>query len=311
VPGGRANAVSNFAAFTYNPALIGRRVPLQSTGHRGGIIKALIKELLPPLLVSALRRRLLDATAFASYEQARTASESDAYEAADLVQVIVAKNVAYRQSLAQASVLELSALRTLAAIGMAGTPASRPLSVLDFGGGGGTHYTIARKALGPERALAWAVVETPAMVRAAGPMCDGSLAFFDDVDAARAYLGTIDLVFTSGALHCCPDPLAFLARLVGLGAPYLVVTRTAFHDGPGTLFSVQKSRLSTNGPGPLPPAVADRTVSYPNVVVPRAEVERLLRTRYAIRARLDEEADAFRIGSERIGLGGYLCAVGG
>ncbi len=277
----------------------------------GVIIKALIKELLPPLLASALRRRMLDATAFPNYEQARAASESDAYEATDLVQVIVAKNAAYRQSLARSCVLELSALRTLAAIGIAGVPASRPLSVLDFGGGGGTHYTIARSALGSTRALNWAVVETPAMVRAAAPMCDGSLAFFDDVDAARAHLGTVDLVFTSGALHCCPDPLAFLERLVGLAAPHLVITRTAFRDGPGTLFSVQKSRLSSNGPGPLPPDVADRTVSYPNVVVPREAIEGLLRTRYTIRARLDEEADAFRIAGEPIGLGGYLCALDG
>jgi putative methyltransferase (TIGR04325 family) len=285
------------------------RVHGSSTVCKGAIIRALIKGLLPPLLGDALRRRMLDAPASPSYAQALAASAGDAYEAADLVKVIVAKNLAYRQALAERSVLDLPALRTLAALGIGGASPTRTLSVLDFGGGGGTHYTIARAALGENHPLKWAVVETAAMVRAAGPMCDGSLGFFDDIDAARGHLGGIDLVFTSGALHCCPEPLAFLERLVALKAPRLMITRTAFRDRPGTLYSVQQSRLSTNGPGPLPAQVADRVVHYPNVVVPHEEVERVLRTNYVIRARLDEEAEAFRIGGEPIGLIGYICAL--
>ena len=256
-----------------------------------------------------MRRRILDAPACGSYKQALAASASNAYEADDLVKVIVAKNLAYRQALADASVLDLAALRTLAALAIAGTSPARRLSVLDFGGGGGTHHTIARAALGDGHPLNWAVVETPAMVRAAAPMCSSSLAFFDDIAAASDHLGEIDLVFTSGALHCCPEPLAFLERLVALQVPRLVITRTAFRDSPGTLFSVQKSRLSTNGPGPLPPGMADRAITYPNVVASRSDVERVLGTAYVIRARIDEEADAFRMGGEPVGLSGYICAL--
>jgi putative methyltransferase (TIGR04325 family) len=275
------------------------------------IIKSLIKELLPPLLTSALRRRMLDGVACDSYEQALAASASGAYEASDLVAVIVGKNIAFRKALADRPVLDLPALRTLAALAIAGRSPGRPLSVLDFGGGGGSHYTIARTALGESHPLRWAVVETPAMVAAAAPMRDGSLDFFDDIDAARNHLGEIDLVFTSGALHCCPEPRAFLERLVALRSPRLVITRTAFRDGPGTLYGVQRSRLSTNGPGPLPAAVTDRAVSYPNVVMSRQDVERVLNTTYDIRARLDEEAEAFRIGGEAVSLGGFICALPG
>jgi len=252
---------------------------------------------------------MLDGLACESYEQALAASAKGAYESADLVSVIVAKNLAYRRALSDRPVLDLPALRTLAALAIAGRPGGRPLSILDFGGGGGSHYTIARTALGASHPLKWAVVETPAMVHAAAPMRDGSLDFFDDMDAARDHLGQIDLVFTSGALHCCPRPRSFLERLVALRAPRLVITRTAFRDGPGTIYSVQKSRLSTNGPGPLPPTVADRAVSYPNVVISRQDVEGVLRTDYVIRVRLDEEAEAFSIGGEPIALGGYICAL--
>ena len=252
---------------------------------------------------------MLDTPAFASYGQALAASADGAYEASDLVSVVVAKNLAYRQAMAERPVFDLSAVRTLAALAIAGVPHARPLSVLDFGGGGGSHYTIARAVLGAAQPLKWAVVETPAMVRAAAPMHDGSLGFFEDIDAAADSLGGIDLVFTSSALHYCPDPLAFLERLVALQAPHLAITRTAFRAGPGTLFGLQASRLSSNGPGPLPAGVADRPVSYPSVFVPRESAERVLCTRYAIRARIDEEAEVFRVGAEPIGYTGYLCAL--
>jgi putative methyltransferase (TIGR04325 family) len=281
----------------------------ESIIDQGAIIKALIKGLLPPLLAAALRRRMLDTRACTSYEQALAESAGDAYEANDLVEAVVAKNVAYRQALVDTSTLDLSAVRTLAALAIAGTSPARPLSVLDFGGGGGTHYTIARAALGKTQPLRWAVVETPAMVRAAAPMRDGSLEFFDDMDAARDYLGAIDLTFTSSALHYCQAPLAVLDRLGTLRAQHLVITRTAFGDGVNTLFSVQKSRLSSNGPGPLPAHIADRDICYPSVFAPRHDAERLLHSNYVIRARLDEEAEVFRVGGEPIGYSGYICEL--
>jgi putative methyltransferase (TIGR04325 family) len=276
---------------------------------QGAIIRALIKDLLPPLLASALRRRMLDTRACTSFQQALTDSAGDAYEANDLVEAVVAKNVAYRQALIDTSTLDLSAVRTLAALAIAGASPARPLSVLDFGGGGGSHYTVARAALGRDQPLRWAVVETPAMVRAAAPMRDGSLEFFDDIEAARDYLGAIDLTFTSSALHYCPAPLDVLARLGALRAQHLMITRTAFFDGVDTLFSVQKSRISSNGPGPLPAHIADRDVCYPSVFVPRHDAERVLRSNYVIRARLDEEAEVFRVGGEPIGYSGYICEL--
>ena len=59
----------------------------------------------------------------------------------------------------------------------------------------------------------------------------------------------------------------------------------------------------------MPAHIADRDAYYPNVFVPRHEVERVLRLNYVIRARLDEEAEVFRIGGEQIGLSGCLCEL--
>ena len=117
----------------------------------------------------------------------------------------------------------------------------------------------------------------------------------------------MDVVFTSGALHCCPDPLSFLNQLLSVEAKYLFITRTSFSEGNKVLVNVQESLLSSNGPGPLPKKFVDKAVFYPNVFVPKSEVERLISEKYTIRFKILEDRAAYQVGGKSIDMFGYFC----
>jgi putative methyltransferase (TIGR04325 family) len=275
-------------------------------------LKPLMRSLLPGLVLRALRRHAMGGSRYPDYDSALAACAAGAYEGDDVVRVVVAKNLALRERLRHARHPDPSAYRILAALAAtAADPERTHLHVLDFGGGGGAHYTLARCALGEQAPLRWAVVETPSMARAASALGDGSLEFFDAIAPALQSLGRVDLVFTSGALHCCPHPALFLQQLLDIGARHLVITRTAFASGEETLVRVQRSHLSENGPGPLPPGFAERTVRYPNVFLPLSEAQALIRRRYRIDLLVTEEPEAYWVDRTPVPLLGLFCSRGG
>ena len=156
------------------------------------------------------------------------------------------------------------ALNTLIAVGIAsGTIKSRPLSVLDYGGGCGFHYFQGERVFGPMR---WAIVESESMATRASEVGHGRFAAFSRVISACAWLGKPDLVHTSGTLQCVPDPIASLGDLLALQAPYFMLARFPVWCGE-TKVGVQTSLLSGNGIGPMPPHIRDRVVQYPNTFI--------------------------------------------
>ena len=127
----------------------------------------------------------LDPLFFSSYEDALSSCPNDAYQGQDLVDVVIEKNRIVRDQLKVNPTLELSSFRTLAGLAFA---SSNNLKVLDFGGGGGYHYSLARLVLPPESTISWAVVETPAMAKSAKALENGELVFFDQIDEAVHHL---------------------------------------------------------------------------------------------------------------------------
>ncbi len=181
--------------------------------------------------------------------------------------------------------------------------------MIDFGGGAGYHYTIASQVFGKKEALKWNVVETRAMVEEANQIADNNLKFFDNITDAKNDLGSVDLVFTSGALHCCPEPLFFLKELISIKAKYLFITRTSFTDSLEQVANIQKSYLSTNGPGPLPAGFKDKAVYYPNVFIPKHQVEEVLSEHYHIKFKIIEDKAAYNVGGRGIDMYGYFCIL--
>lgn len=270
-------------------------------------MKKLIRSLTLPMLVRMVKHAVRPPSRHADFASALAACNHSGYEDEEIVAVVVKKTAAFKAQIKQRPVLDTGTIRTLIGAGLANSQSG--LHVLDFGGGAGYHFAIAERALGQSNKVSWCVVETPAMVQLARSMEDERLRFADCIDRAQAELGHVDLVFTSGALQYCPDPLAYLQRLVDVGARHLYITRTELTERSEAIVSVQTSKLSSNGPGALPEGFRDRTLSYPITHVPREAFERILRSRYEIRFTVDEDGDTYRIGDQSIHMRGYFCEI--
>ncbi len=225
------------------------------------------------------------------------------------MKVIVEKNLAFRRAIQSAPVFDLTTLRTLIGVGLADSGSGSTLRVLDFGGGGGYHYSLARAALGHDRRLSWNIVETSAMTREGQRLATPELKFFDNIDEARENLGSVDLVLTSGALQYCPDPIKYLRALADVHARNLFITRTPLSDSEDSLVSVQVSRLSENGPGCLPPGFDDKRIDYPITFMSRRAVESALNEKYRIVFSIQEDKGTFSAGNKTFDMYGYFCKL--
>jgi putative methyltransferase (TIGR04325 family) len=250
----------------------------------------------------------LQSRTFKTYSEALESCSKDAYEDSDIVKVVVEKNGAFRKDITCSNILDFNSIKTLVGVGLAARN-KQMLRVIDFGGGGGYHFMIARTALGNDLKLRWNVVETTSMAREAQKLSTSELKFFDDIDSAKKDLGEVDFVFTSSALHYCSDPLFFLDKLLAIRAEHLFITRTGFTSQSDQIVTIQKSRLSENGPGPLPVGFSDKLVYYPSVFVPRKKVEEMLRERYSVGFCILEGESVYRAGSENINMYGYFCPL--
>ncbi|WP_454628660.1 hypothetical protein [Bradyrhizobium cenepequi] len=136
-------------------------------------------------------------------------------------------------------------------------------SVLDFGGGAGLHYKLARKQ-SPD--IRWAVVETPAMARRARQLASNRLMFFSDIHEAADWLGDVELMHSNGAIQYVPDAIDTIRTLCATRPAAMVWYRVPISDGEAEA-EVQTSFLSDNGPGALPTS-KDKLVKYARNWIP-------------------------------------------
>jgi putative methyltransferase (TIGR04325 family) len=192
------------------------------------------------------------------------------------VETIRAKTIRFRDELEAGIAPRLADthLHLLAALTLL---PNRPIRVLDFGGACGTLYFVTR-ALLPGRIAEWTVVETPAMVAAATDLADGALAFTTEFPPET------DLVWSSGTLQSVPDPASAMAGMLAIDAPLVCLTRLDWGKGEIT---IQRSRLSENGPGPLPARVADAWIEYPRTALVRRELREQLERTHRVIIRFD------------------------
>lgn len=200
-----------------------------------------------------------------SFWRRRQRGVSHGYDDALLIDVIIRKTAALRDGHRIDDILAgETLLPTVAGIGAAGS--DQPLCVLDFGGAAGLHYLVAKQAF-PQREFRWAIIETPAMTAAAARIADEQLRFFTSIDEATHWLGKVTLVHCVSALQYVPKPEAMLTALLAMGAPTVLWAKLMLGEQREAF--TQISRLRDNGPGPLPPDIADREISYTGIRVAR------------------------------------------
>jgi putative methyltransferase (TIGR04325 family) len=198
----------------------------------------------------------------ATYPDYETALKrcGEAYADRELATVTLAKTRWIVDGDLKAALYPPNADATLTALRL--TPGREP-RVLDFGGSFGPHYFLAKQCL-PKR-YRWAVVETDLVASLGAELANDELRFFTSIDAARDWLGAVDLVHASGSLQCTPQPKAFLSSLIDLRAPIVAITRTAIALGRERV-TTQTFWLSGCDPvHGLPEGVKDRELTFPRV----------------------------------------------
>lgn len=183
-----------------------------------------------------------------------------------LVNCVVEKNRIYRDNLNTIGfILPKRFLQVYFSVLMV-SPKDK-ISVLDFGGGGGTNYFLMRKYLGDNINITWHVVETPALAaKASDILSTDSLKFFDSIEKAQENI-EFDLILAIGSLHFIEYPLIALKQLLNIKTPYFYFCHTPLTFNSKSIVCIQNSLLSDNGPGPLPEGYDDCIIQYPYTIL--------------------------------------------
>jgi putative methyltransferase (TIGR04325 family) len=244
---------------------------------------------------------------FPSYERALAVCQGG-YGDPAVARVVYEKTIIYRDLLRSQRplVCELPSLRTCMALSLAQAGTAASFHVIDFGGGCGVHYFLAQAQLGHRVDLRWHVVENPTMATMAASLEDGHVKFYDNLGEARADLGRVDLVLSSGALQYVAQPYASLQQLTACGASSLFLTRIGLSTESREFVTLQTSHLRDNGPGPMPVSLPDGVVSYPVTLARKDIFEDIIAQRYQIDIIFHEDTHAYAAGPYRFDMYGYF-----
>jgi len=176
----------------------------------------------------------------------------------------------------------------------------KDIIILDFGGACGAHYFETKRFFGHNIEFKWIVVETPEMVNSAkNHGLENEELFF--VDSLEKINNSIDLVHSSGTLQYIPDWLDYQKKLVGLNAKYMLFNRMMFNENNRTFVTIQKSRLSANGPGPMPKKYKDKDVFYPHTTISYNSFnEIIMENGYGLEWSFEEHSGSYHINKEKI-----------
>jgi putative methyltransferase (TIGR04325 family) len=171
-----------------------------------------------------------------------------------------------------------SALLYFALAYTAGQISHRPLCIADVGGEFGLHARICQARF-PQWTQKWAIIENSTFAQAGAAAETDSIRIFADIDAARLWLGRIDLLFSSGAVQYLRDPIQSIKAAVETNAPIQFWQRLAIASGKRAVV-VQVSLLSDNAHGPLPEGFVNREIRYPRTFLTETEFLNCFAERY-------------------------------
>ncbi len=177
------------------------------------------------------------------------------------------------------------------------------LQILDFGGGAGHHFYSMMKHL-PHRIGNWTVIETQSMVEAASKVApDPRLKFESSISAVANR--DFHLVLASSSIQYAQNPLRVLEELLTVNAEYYFITRMPLWDLPTTSI-LQKSSLSSNGPGRQLYELSDGLVEYELNVLNREEFEGFFKDKLELILRAIELKSVHIINGTPVDQHGYL-----
>lgn len=255
------------------------------------------KDLIPPILIKYLKYT----KEYDNYEIANAKIDNGAYQNEILCDVVAEKTKIYLEEL-NARPYKLNATNVFlfsAISNYLNLKEIKTINVVDYGGACGIHYFDVKRFYTNDFKLNWTVVETPQMVRSANKfsLSDGELNFKHSIE--QVY-GDIDILYSSCALHYVAKPYEELENLVSKRAKWLLFNRMMFNKADRDIYTVQKSLLSNNGPGPLPNGYTEQVIFYPHTTLSYNKFLKYMEENYTLEWLFDETTGAFGINREEI-----------
>lgn len=248
--------------------------------------------LVPPIVIIFLKKLQI------LLHQLKNTNEIDDYANEALTKMVVEKNEIFNTSLNKNKTVDLSSIRSILGVCVAGINNNKnELNVLDFGGGGGYHYFISKLVIGQNLKINWAVVETESMARAAKRLSNSELKFFSSINDASFEKGKIDIFFASSSLQYCSNQKEIIENILKVEPDSIFITRTPFSESEPVHGKKQFSKFSSNGPGPLPKGYKDSFITYPIYIMNVNEFIEKFREKYDLKFQIREEAGAFTVGN--------------
>lgn len=152
-------------------------------------------------------------------------------------------------------------------------------TVTDFGGAAGIHYYLTEKLL--PNLKSWNVIETQAMVDFQKNNQNKKLTFSTLENLYQAP-NQSDLLYLSSSLQYVKDPTITLKKLMANNPKLILISRTPFNHSDLKIKFTQTSKLSSNGPGPLPKGYKDCKIEYEVNIPNYKQIIDLLEENYSI-----------------------------
>lgn len=168
--------------------------------------------------------------------------------------------------------------------------------VIDFGGAAGIHYFLSKSFV--PNLESWTVIETSAMVEQQKHNKEEKLDFCT-IDKLACNEADCDLLYLSGSLQYVEDPIQTLNELIRIRPRLILISRTPFNQKDTMAIFTQTSKLSSNGPGPLPSQFKDCKIQYEVNVPNYSQVVKLLEDKYEIQWTCSENEEMVGPGNSR------------
>ena len=160
-------------------------------------------------------------------------------------------------------------------------------TIVDFGGGAGYHYFIAKKKL-PNFNFKWLVIENKTMVKLCNKkLIYKNLFFYNSINKIKK----IDVFFSSCAINYLNNADEILKKISNKKFKYIYFTRTPLSEDISVSFK-QYSLLSNNGPAKIK-REKDEIVCTENYILSKTIFESFFKQNFMLTKKYIDEKQAF------------------
>jgi len=248
---------------------------------------------------------------YSSFKEAQEDCFGYGYEQEILVNVVYEKTKKFHETISIQKPLVLNYVYSRAILAFQSAIKEKELRVLDFGGACGMYYFLAKAFFKNSVNLKWYVVESPAMAKKAKQFENNELRFYNCLNKAEEDIGRIDLLLSSSTLPYVPKPYETLKKFLNSGARFLFLTRLPLLEKnfQNNIITIQKSLLSYNGQGDLPPGFEDSITMYPITFIKKCLMEEYIKAKYQLLLIFEESSCMHSFNGTSIKGYGYFGAI--